>query len=142
MREILEQWPDQRLLQLVHTRELVAQNYKTMLRVWPAAPASVYSAGLNNRDMGGRSSSAVFRASIKGLRITEVDLVVVDEGAPNSCQRGRNVPSPHEDLAVCNGGPVPLVGFTATPFRTKAAASSRATGACSRKWPTRSNCCA
>ena len=53
MREILEQWPDQRLLQLVHAGT-GCSNYKTMLRVWPAAPASVYSAGLSNRDASGQ----------------------------------------------------------------------------------------
>lgn len=119
VREILEQWPDQRLLQLVHTRELVAQNYKTMLRVWPEAPASVYSAGLNSRDMSGQivfgSIQSLYK---KGYELQKVDLVVVDEAHLIPASGDGMYRRLMKDLAVCNGGPVPLVGFTATPFRT------------------------
>ena len=52
LREALSQWPDTRVLAITHAKELIAQNYAAMLRTWADAPAGIYSASLNRRDMG------------------------------------------------------------------------------------------
>src|SRR3954466_12294476 len=51
VRQVLEVFPDRRVLILTHSRELVAQNFAAMLRLWPGCPAGIYSAGLNKRDI-------------------------------------------------------------------------------------------
>ena len=43
-------WPDTRILTVTHQRELIQQNFMTMMRAWPEAPAGIYSAGLSRRD--------------------------------------------------------------------------------------------
>lgn len=118
LKEALERWPDQRILMLVHVRELVAQNLKTMLRIWPDAPLSVYSAGLRSRDLSGQivfaSIQSIFK---KGFDLQKVDLIVVDEAHLIPAAGDGMYRKLLADLAVCNGGQVPIVGFTATPFR-------------------------
>lgn len=118
IKEALEQWPDQRILSLVHVRELVAQNLKTMLRIWPDAPVSVYSAGLKSRDLSGQivfgSIQSVYK---RAFDLQKVDLIVVDEAHLIPAAGDGMYRKLMTDLAVCNGGRVPMVGFTATPFR-------------------------
>lgn len=45
----LKIYPGTKILILTHVKELIAQNYKAMKRLWPEAPAGIYSAGLNIR---------------------------------------------------------------------------------------------
>lgn len=49
-KQTLMQWPDQRIMMLTHVKELIDQNLEKLLRMWPSAPAGVYSAGLKRRD--------------------------------------------------------------------------------------------
>lgn len=113
----LVQTYDARIVMLVHVRELVEQNFKALLKVWPDAPAGIYSAGLGRRDAHHRitfaSIQSVFKkAPLLGRR----DIVLVDEAhlvptAGNGMYRTlldglrERVP----DLRVA--------GFTATPYR-------------------------
>ena len=116
-RQILTRWPDMRVLNLVHVRELVAQNYSAVRRLWPDVPAGIYSAGLGRRDAHSRivfaSIQSVYKkAEVLGAR----DLVLIDEAhlVPHhsegmyqtllaSLRRMRS------DLRV--------LGLTATPYR-------------------------
>ena len=45
IQEVLAQWPDERIIILTHVRELISQNFAELVRLWPAAPAGIYSAG-------------------------------------------------------------------------------------------------
>lgn len=118
IRETLEQWDDTRIVMIVHVRELVAQNLKTLLRIWPEAPVSVYSAGLKSRDLSGQVVFASIQSIYKkAYDLQKVDLVLVDEAhliPPSGDGMYRRF---MDDLARINGGPVPMVGFTATPYR-------------------------
>jgi DNA repair protein RadD len=51
IREVLEAWPDQRILIITHVRELIGQNHAELFRLWPEAPAGIYSAGLKRREI-------------------------------------------------------------------------------------------
>jgi hypothetical protein len=50
IQEVLAQWPAERIVILTHVRELISQNFAELIRLWPEAPAGIYSAGLNRRD--------------------------------------------------------------------------------------------
>ena len=50
VRQICSTWPDMRVLCLVHVKELVEQNVKALLRLWPGAPVGINAAGLGRRD--------------------------------------------------------------------------------------------
>lgn len=117
MRELLESWPLMRILCLVHVRELVAQNYQQLVRLWPQAPAGINSAGLGRRD----SHEPIIFASIQSVfrapqKLGRRDLVLIDEahltpqggdGMYHQLIKGLRQASP--DLRV--------MGCTATPYR-------------------------
>ena len=116
-RQIVERFPDMRVLVLVHVRELVEQNYRALLRLWPDAPAGIYSAGLGARDSHHRitfaSIQSVYR---KGRLIGPRDLIIIDEAhlVPNGGDGMyrtllASLREERPDLRVC--------GLTATPYR-------------------------
>jgi len=77
---ILFNWPNQRILQLVHTKELVRQNYDDLLNLNELAPAGIYCAGLDRKET---ANSVVF-GSLGSVRnnveaFGHRDLVIVDE---------------------------------------------------------------
>ena len=109
--------PQSRVIVLTHVRELVAQNYAELMGLWPEAPAGIYSAGLNRRDMGARLMFASIQSvHRKAFQIQQCDLVLVDEAhlIPRSADTmyGRFL----ADLKTINPH-IRVVGLTATPFR-------------------------
>ncbi len=117
VRGLLKRFPSLRVLILVHQRELVEQNFRALLRVWPDAPVGIYSAGLGKRDSHHRitfaSIQSVFR---KGAALGQRDLVLIDEAhlvpsEGNGMYRRllQDLRSTTPDLRVA--------GFTATPYR-------------------------
>lgn len=118
-KEVLEQWPDQRLLIVAHTKELLQQNFEELIHYWPEAPAGLYSAGLGMRQLGrkitiGGIQSIYSKAGAIGWK----SLVLIDE-----CHR-----LPHdgegtyheliEGLKKINPN-LRVIGLTATPYRMK-----------------------
>lgn len=117
IREVLERWPDQRILIVTHVRELIAQNFAELLRLWPEAPAGIYSAGLGKRDIGARILFAGIQSiHKKAWSVQQADLVLVDEAhliprtSDTMYRRFLN------ELAVINPH-LKIIGLTATPYR-------------------------
>lgn len=118
VRNLVEQWPDMRVLMLVHVKELVQQNAATLLRMWPQAPLGINAAGLHRRD---RHSQILF-ASIQSIyredssSIGKRDLVVIDESHLVPKSGDGMYRTLLENLR--KGVPdMRCVGFTATPYR-------------------------
>lgn len=79
-REILQDYPDMRILVLTHVRELIEQDAMALLRVWPQAPLGINSAGLNKRDRHSRILFASIQSVYKsGFSLGPRDLVLIDE---------------------------------------------------------------
>jgi len=110
-------YPSTRVLIVTHVRELVAQNHAEMIALWPQAPAGIYSASLNRRDVGKRitfcSIQSVFR---RWNEIPKPDIIIVDEAhlipRKSETMYGKFLASmklrnPH----------VRVIGLTATPMR-------------------------
>jgi DNA repair protein RadD len=73
-----------RVLMLVHVRELVAQNHMALLRVWPGAPAGIYSAGLGRRDAHHRVTFASIQSvHRKAKELGHRDVILIDECFPD-----------------------------------------------------------
>jgi DNA repair protein RadD len=77
---ILYYWPNQRILQLVHTKELVQQNYNDLLKINPLAPAGIYCAGLDRKE----SANSVIFGSLGSVRnnieaFGYRDIIIIDE---------------------------------------------------------------
>jgi DNA repair protein RadD len=117
LREIYEQWPDQRVLILTHVKELIRQNHAELVSLWPEAPAGINSAGLNSRDF---SNSIIF-AGIQSVhkhayRLQRIDLVLVDEA--HLIPRTANTMYRRFLSQLLQINPyMKIIGLTATPFR-------------------------
>lgn len=116
-REALTQWPGTRILMVVASRELCAQNMEKLLRVWPEAPAGLHSAGLGRKDLGhdilyGTIGSLYKKAHLLG----RVDLMLIDEchniGASEDGMYRKLI----AELQRYNPG-MRVIGWTGTAFR-------------------------
>lgn len=129
VRELIETYPDMRVLMLVHVKELVAQNFQALVRTWPQAPAGINSAGLGRRD---RFSQVLF-ASIQSVQrddchsIGKRDIVLVDEA--------HLIPRAGDGMyqkllgRLRDGVPdMRIAGFTATPYRLDSGRLDRGEG--------------
>ncbi|MGC9216631.1 DEAD/DEAH box helicase family protein, partial [Acidithiobacillus sp.] len=115
--DMLQSWPDMRILMLTHVRELIVQNAEKMRLVWPGAPMGVYSAGLGKKQLGEPITFAGIQ-SVRGKSyvLGHVDLVIVDE-----CHLiGHNEEGGYRtliaELQAINPN-LRVLGFTATPWR-------------------------
>ncbi len=79
-KRLLRDYPGIRILSVTHVKELIEQNCKEMLRLWPQAPVGIYSAGVGRRDaraqiLFGGIQSIHDKSDILGA----FDLILVDE---------------------------------------------------------------
>ena len=117
MRRINADYPEMRVLMLVHVKELVAQNYAALLRLYPSASIGIYSAGLGQRQGHHRITFASIQSVFKkAAALGPRHLVVIDEA--------HLVPSAGQGMYLNllndlrNAVPdLRVVGFTATPYR-------------------------
>jgi DNA repair protein RadD len=117
MRELLEQYPDMRILNVTHVRELLTQNYKELLGIWPFAPAGLYSAGLGQSDAHAQIIfGGVQTIANKTARIGHIDLVLVDEAHLVPRKSETQYGKLFAGLRAINPD-MRIAGLTATPFR-------------------------
>jgi DNA repair protein RadD len=126
--ELLRDYPTLRIGIVTHVRELIQQNYQELLRLWPQAPAGIYSAGIGRRDT---------RAQILFCGIQSVwnkvdllggfDLLLVDEAhlIPANAQTtyGKFIAKLKEESSDLR-----VAGLTATPFRMDSGRLDRGQG--------------
>jgi DNA repair protein RadD len=117
IREVLEAWPDQRILIITHVRELIGQNHAVLVRLWPDAPVGIYSAGLKRREI----DAQILFAGIQSIHrraydVQRADLILVDEAHLIPRRADAMYRRFVGDLATINPY-VKVIGLTATPFR-------------------------
>jgi DNA repair protein RadD len=110
-------YPDTRILMVTHVKELISQNFATLLKLWPEAPAGIYSAGLNSRDL----QSPILFCGIQSIHkraydVQRCDLVLIDEAHLIPRSSGTMYRRFIDQLREINP-PLKVVGFTATPYR-------------------------
>ncbi|UPT53099.1 ATP-dependent DNA helicase [Synechococcus phage Yong-M3-232] len=117
LRRIFAVDPRSRVICVTHSRELVSQNFAELIGIWADAPAGVYSAGLNRRDLGSRiifcSIQSVFR---KAYSIQQCDLVIIDEAHMLPRKSDTMYQKFLTDLRTINPQ-MRVIGMTATPYR-------------------------
>lgn len=117
IQDLLADYPDLRVLMLVHVKELVEQNFKALLNVWPDAPVGIYSAGLNRRDVHHRITFASIQSVYKRAKaLGRRDLITIDEAhlVPLS---GEGMYRRLLDDLYQLAPDARVAGFTATPYR-------------------------
>lgn len=117
-RRVLSYWPNQRIIVATHVKELIEQNAKKMLEIWPTAPVGIYSAGLGSRDslqsiIFGGVASMVKATERFGLR----HLMIVDEAHLVSPDAESNYQKLIAGLKQFNPN-FKTIGLTATAYRT------------------------
>ncbi len=114
---VLKTYPDQRILIVTHVRELIEQNFDELKRLWPEAPAGIYSAGLKKREIRAQILFAGIQSIHKRVYdVQQCDLVLIDEAhlipRTSSTMYQRFL----ADLKRINPL-LKVIGFTATPYR-------------------------
>lgn len=114
---VFQWWPGQRFLVLTHVKELIEQNFEKLVSMWPQAPAGIYSAGLNKRELYNNITFAGIASIVKVMdQLGHVDMVLIDEAhmiSPNEKTMYNKV---FDFLKKVNPA-LRIVGLTATPFR-------------------------
>ena len=117
IRDALIQWPGTRILMVVASRELCAQNLDKLLRVWPEAPAGVHSAGLGRKDLGRDVLYATIGSvARKAHLLGRVDLMLIDECHNVSPANQGQYRQLIGELQRYNPG-MRVIGWTGTAFR-------------------------
>ena len=114
---ILSSWPQQRILMLAPTKELVEQNAEKLRSMWPAAPLGICSASLNKYDTAhailfGTIGTVINRKEDIGAR----DIVFVDECHLVSDKESTQYRAYFDWLLEQNPN-TKFVGLSATPYR-------------------------
>ena len=117
VRDALQNWPQTRVLMLVHSKELIQQNHNKLLSVWRNAPAGVYSAALNKREMGYPITYAgIGSVAKRAHEIGHIDLCIVDEAHSISNSESGMYRKLLSDLFAINPA-MRIIGLTASPYR-------------------------
>ena len=117
LEEIYRTWPDSRVLCLTHVRELIIQNYGALKEAWHDAPAGVYSAGLNRREMDAQILFAGIQSiHRKAYEVQQCDLVLIDEAHLIGRKDGGMYKRFLTDMMAINPA-MKVIGLTATPYR-------------------------
>lgn len=115
--ELLEGFPNLRIACVTHVKELIAQNFSELLRLWPSASAGIYSAGIGRRDARARILFCGIQSVWNKTRLLgEVDLLLVDEAHLIP----RNSATTYNRFIQALRDETPdmrVVGLTASPFR-------------------------
>lgn len=110
-------WPRQRFVNLTHVKELVDQNAKKLIGMWPTAPVGINSAGLKQRDT---MQAIIFAGVASVAKNPEVlghrDLALIDECHLVSPKSETMYQTLIDVLRTTNPW-LKVVGFTATPYR-------------------------
>lgn len=117
IKELVEQYPDMRILNVTHSAELVKQNFLEFVRICPFVDAGIYSASLGRRQTRSQVLFCGIQSVAKRVRnLGQIDLVIVDEA--HGISRNANtlygkffkeVKLLHPDSRTC--------GTTATDYR-------------------------
>jgi len=117
IKQVLNQYPNQKIIMATHVKELIAQNYAKLMEVFPAAPAGVYSAGLGKREVKRVTFCGIASVAKKAELFGKVNLLIIDEAhlvSPNDATTynkfiaNLKLENPH----------LKVIGLTATTWRT------------------------
>lgn len=126
-RELFDDFTDMRILNVTHVAELVEQNYKELIGMWEWAPAGIYSAGLNRRELASQMLFAGIQSVHTRVKdLGTVDLLMVDEA--HLIPRSANTMYGRFIAGLRDANPdMRLLGLTATDYRTDSGRLTEAT---------------
>jgi DNA repair protein RadD len=116
-KDALQNWPDTRILMLVHSKELILQNADKLRKLWPGAPLGIYSASVGRRDLGEPITYAGIGSVAKRAKeLGHIDLCIIDEVHAVSTAESGIYRKLLADLLETNPA-MRIVGLSASPYR-------------------------
>ncbi len=113
IKTMLQQYPETRIICCIDTKELVDQNYKKLIELWPFAPAGVCSAGLGRKQFKNQILFAGIQSIYKHAeKVGNCDILIIDETHMSNLNKDSMW---HTFITELN--PKRIIGFTATPYR-------------------------
>lgn len=112
-------YPKTRAMMVTHVKELIEQNMKNLLAVWPSAPAGIYSAGVGRRESHlpitfAGIQSVYSRAKVFG----HIDILLIDECHLVNPKSATMYQKFINELKVINPK-LKVIGLSATAYRMK-----------------------
>jgi DNA repair protein RadD len=116
-KDALQNWPETRILMLVHSKELILQNADKLRKLWPGAPLGIYSASVGKRQMGEPITYAGIGSVAKRAKeLGHIDLCIIDEVHAVSTAESGIYRKLISDLLEINPA-MRIVGLSASPYR-------------------------
>jgi len=117
VKDALTNWPQTRVLMLVHSQELIAQNADKLRQLWPNAPMGIYSAALGKRQIGEPITYAgIGSIGKKADLLGHIDICLVDEVHAVSTKESGLYRKLLNDLLAINPD-MRIIGLSASPYR-------------------------
>jgi len=116
-KDALQNWPDTRILMLVHSKELILQNADKLRKLWPGAPMGIYSASVGRRDLHEPITYAgIGSVAKRAKQVGHIDLCIIDEVHAVSTSESGIYRKLIADLLEINPA-MRIVGLSASPYR-------------------------
>lgn len=116
VKDAVQNWPETRILMLVHSKELVAQNASKLRQLWRNAPLGIYSASIGKRQVDAITYAGIQTVRNRAKEIGRVDLCIVDECHAISHKDTGSYRKLLADLMAINPD-MRVIGFSASPYR-------------------------
>ncbi|CAB4161102.1 SSL2 DNA or RNA helicases of superfamily II [uncultured Caudovirales phage] len=116
-KDALQNWPDTRILMLVHSKELILQNADKLRKLWPDAPLGIYSASVGQKNLGNPITYAgIGSVAKRAKQLGHIDLCIIDEVHAVSTAESGIYRKLIADLLGINPA-MRIVGLSASPYR-------------------------
>ncbi len=112
----LQQWPQTKILNLTHVKEIIQQDVEKMDLAWPFAPVGIYCAGLGQKNIEPITFASIHSIRTRAEQLGHIDLILIDECHRVSHKNEGGYRKFIEQLRAINPS-LRVVGFTATPYR-------------------------
>lgn len=117
LQHIHKNWGNCRTMVVTHVKELIEQNYDKFIKLWPEAPAGIYSAGMKRKDLNAMITFAGIQSIVKQVQhFKDVDLIIVDECDLISPNQQTSYQKVFAEIRKHNPH-MKVVGLTATGWR-------------------------
>lgn len=117
IKQAYQEYPGTRIIKLTHVKELIQQNFRHLLQLWPTAPAGIFSAGLGRRDTKYPITYAGIASAFRYPDLFgKLDLILIDEAHLVSPKEG-TMYQKFIIAARAINPKVKVIGFTATQYR-------------------------
>lgn len=113
---ILYHYPRSRVLMCTHVQELIEQNFARLLEIWPTAPAGIYAASLNRKEIAAITYGSIQSLYKKARDLGHIDIMMVDESHLVNNADNTMYMQLITELKLINPL-LKVVGFSATPYR-------------------------